>query len=177
MKRIRLAQVPPALILVAMGIWLLPPPKAQPRRTIHDWFTGIDFVGSASLLVSVSSCFPGALMPGPRRAESELVLLDRRFPAAPLGVRSYRRSLTPMVQSYLTSRISGVPPGIHLRRASGVTEPNHAPVSAYEKDQPIYRVDCGSGCHGELQHGIPSRNAFRDCLSATSVQGWSTSTS
>lgn len=59
------AQVPPASVLIVVGVWLLPAPKQRPRRSLQDWLTGIDFGGSASLLVSVRGMFvPVSLMAG-----------------------------------------------------------------------------------------------------------------
>ncbi|KAJ9125074.1 hypothetical protein QFC22_000027 [Naganishia vaughanmartiniae] len=48
-------QVPPACILIALGLWLLPTSKQARKRTLQDWLTGVDFGGAAALLVSVGT--------------------------------------------------------------------------------------------------------------------------
>ncbi|KAJ9108706.1 hypothetical protein QFC21_000026 [Naganishia friedmannii] len=48
-------QVPPACILIVMGVWLLPKSKRAGKRSLQDWLTGVDFGGATALLVSVGA--------------------------------------------------------------------------------------------------------------------------
>ncbi|KAJ9127742.1 hypothetical protein QFC24_000025 [Naganishia onofrii] len=48
-------QVPPACILIVLGIWLLPASKRVEKRSLRDWLTGVDFGGAAALLFSVGA--------------------------------------------------------------------------------------------------------------------------
>ncbi|KAJ9104745.1 hypothetical protein QFC19_003886 [Naganishia cerealis] len=48
-------QVPPACILILLGIWLLPASNQVRKRTLRDWLIGVDFGGAAALLVSVGA--------------------------------------------------------------------------------------------------------------------------
>ncbi|GHJ89949.1 hypothetical protein NliqN6_6351 [Naganishia liquefaciens] len=48
-------QIPPAVILIGLGVWLLPAGKARAKHSLRDWCTGIDIGGAAALLVSIGA--------------------------------------------------------------------------------------------------------------------------
>lgn len=158
-------QIPPAIILIGMGVWLLPAGKPRAKRSLRDWLTGIDFGGAASLLVSVSYI---VLSPRTLRI-STFSDVDRSILAISLSVIEHRLNPAPPNDGDSPRDRRPCLPLIRLHRTAHRPTSHFAPLPIEATQQSLYRVDCRLGGYRKLQHGLPPSNALRDHVSTAGI--------